>query len=173
MFVRQLLNAVHVCGLSGKMDQHDGPGSIGERFLDAVDFLDTDRNRLLAQDLFACPCRLDGLCAMKVLRRGNVYRVEFLCKQFLLRGPCVGNVEFSGNGRGPVCSNVHCRHDLGVLRMGRIGESVVRLMRSRDLVRPAVEMGRGAQDSVLCRNPACASALPAGNPVSRSRFPPL
>jgi aminoglycoside 3-N-acetyltransferase len=58
----------------------------------------------------------------------------------------------------------------GIIRMGRIGDSVIRLMRSRDLVRAALDIGLGAQDFVLCRNPACADCVAQRAALRRHRF---
>jgi len=47
----------------------------------------------------------------------------------------------------------------GVVKIGRIGASVVRLMRAKDLIETTVDMLRRDPTAVLCDNPACAACV--------------
>ncbi len=58
----------------------------------------------------------------------------------------------------------------GKLRMGRIGTAVVRLIRSRDLIETALDIGRRDPAFVLCHNPNCADCVQQRADLRRDRF---
>ncbi len=58
----------------------------------------------------------------------------------------------------------------GVLRVGRIGSSVVRLMKSQDLIDVCLEAGRADPAFVLCENPNCADCVAQRAALRRERF---
>ncbi len=58
----------------------------------------------------------------------------------------------------------------GVMRFGRIGDSVVRLMKSQDLIDVCVEAGRADPAFVLCDNPNCADCVAQRAAIRRDRF---
>lgn len=58
----------------------------------------------------------------------------------------------------------------GRMQIGQIGTSVVRLIRSRDLIDRALEIGRADPGFVLCENPHCADCVRQRAQLRRSRF---
>jgi len=58
----------------------------------------------------------------------------------------------------------------GVMRIGRIGDSVVRLMKSQDLIDVCLEAGRADPAFVLCDNPNCADCVAQRAAIRRDRF---
>ena len=58
----------------------------------------------------------------------------------------------------------------GKMRIGRIGNSVVRLMKSADLIRIAEQAGREDPAFVLCDNPNCAACVRQRADLRRDRF---
>ena len=60
--------------------------------------------------------------------------------------------------------------EAGKIRVGRIGSSVVRLTKARDLIDLAVEAGRKDPGFVLCDNPNCADCIAQWAALRRDRF---
>lgn len=58
----------------------------------------------------------------------------------------------------------------GVVKVGRIGPSVVRLMRGKELVDAVVAMLREDRAAVLCDNPACADCVAQRAAIRRDRI---
>jgi sugar phosphate isomerase/epimerase len=58
----------------------------------------------------------------------------------------------------------------GKMRIGRIGNAVVRLMKSRDLIDLTVEAGRRDPAFVLCENPNCADCVAQRAVLRRERL---
>ena len=58
----------------------------------------------------------------------------------------------------------------GVMRMGRIGDSVIRLVKSQDLLDVCLEAGRADQAFVLCENPNCADCVAQRAAIRRRRL---
>lgn len=57
-----------------------------------------------------------------------------------------------------------------VMRMGRIGDSVIRLMKSRELIDVCLEIGRANPAFVLCDNPHCADCVRQRTALRRARI---
>ena len=58
----------------------------------------------------------------------------------------------------------------GLMRFGRIGNSVIRLMKSRDVIDACLEAGRADPSFVLCKNPNCADCVKQRAAIRRDRF---
>ena len=58
----------------------------------------------------------------------------------------------------------------GVMRIGRIGNAVVRLMKSRDVIDVCLEAGRADAAFALCDNPHCADCVAQRAVLRRDRF---
>ncbi len=58
----------------------------------------------------------------------------------------------------------------GVVRLGRIGNAVIRLMKSRALIDACLEAGRADAAFVLCDNPNCADCVAQRAALRRDRF---
>ncbi|MBN2308539.1 MAG: AAC(3) family N-acetyltransferase [Candidatus Hydrogenedentes bacterium] len=58
----------------------------------------------------------------------------------------------------------------GVLRIGRIGESVIRLMKSQELIDACLEAGKADPAFVLCDNPNCADCVAQRAAIRAARF---
>ncbi|MBI5093688.1 MAG: AAC(3) family N-acetyltransferase [Candidatus Hydrogenedentes bacterium] len=58
----------------------------------------------------------------------------------------------------------------GVMRVGRIGNAVIRLMKSKEMIDVCLEAGRANPAFVLCENPACADCVAQRAAIRRERF---
>lgn len=58
----------------------------------------------------------------------------------------------------------------GVVRMGRIGNSVIRLMKSKELIDACLEMGRADPAFVLCDNPNCEDCVEQRAAIRRAQL---
>ncbi len=150
-----------LCAEHWKPDQAHGPGTPYMRLVEAGGTVcllgvDQDRNTLLHT-------------AEELLRLPYLSRTPETTFQ-TPEGPVTRSwPDFPGPHRNFIGLDRLFR-DSGRMRMARIGQAVVRVIRARDLLDLALEAGRKDPAFVLCDNPACADCVAQRAALRRARL---